>query len=449
MNLTVKRSSNELIRRYVGFVIVLFVIAFGTSLSIRANLGSSPISCPPYVLSLVPHAYSMGTYVICMHIVFIITQILLLRKNYQKIQLLQILVSVLFGFYTDLTMWMTSFLQVPATMPFVYGYALRFVELFIGGGILAYGIASEVHCDVLMLAGEGFPLAIAKVVKKDFGKVKICSDTGLVCVGVIFMFVFFGGWHWEMIGVGTLISMFYVGFMVRIFSTHFNWLDNFFIAATPKNVAVATSETANRELPFVVTISREYGSGGHEVGEKLAQKLHMDFYDKDLIDKTAEELGYSSEFVAENEQNISTAKLWELIFTDKSIPESMNPSYDDAIYVSQSRTIRELSTKKSCVIIGRLANWILRDDKNSFHVFVTSDKFFAISKIMNKENLNEDEARKKIERINRARSNHYWKYTGGQWTDARNYDLVLNMSKMDVDDAVNLIAGYVQSHESK
>lgn len=150
---------------------MLFVIAFGTSLSIRANLGSSPISCPPYVLSLLPGAWTMGSYVMCMHIFFILAQILLLRRNYEKIQLLQILVSFLFGWYTDLTMWLTSFLQVPADWPLYVAWPLRFIELLAGGAILAYGIACEVHCDVLMLAGEGFPLAIAKVLKRDFGKV--------------------------------------------------------------------------------------------------------------------------------------------------------------------------------------------------------------------------------------------------------------------------------------
>ena len=94
-----KRSKAEWIRRYVSFVFILFVIAFGTSLSIRANLGSSPISAPPYVLSLIPGMpITMGQIVICMHVVFILTQILLLRRNYELRQLSQILVSFLFGF---------------------------------------------------------------------------------------------------------------------------------------------------------------------------------------------------------------------------------------------------------------------------------------------------------------------------------------------------------------
>jgi uncharacterized membrane protein YczE len=299
------RGKKELFRRYVVFIFALFIIAFGTSLSIRANLGSSPISCPPYVLSLVPGALlTMGEYVICMHVFFILSQILLLRKHYPIIQLLQIVVSLLFGVYTDLTMWMTLPFQFDNT---VYGYVLRFIQLCIGGGLLAYGIALEVKCDVLMLAGEGFPLAISKVVHADFGKVKMFSDTGLVTVGIIFCFIFFGSWHWELIGVGTLFSMFYVGYMVRRFSPHFKWIEPFFNVTVPCVEAIGEKNSATS--PLVVTISRQYGSGGHEVGEKLAKRLGVPLYDKYLIDKTADELGYSREFIKENEQNISTAKL--------------------------------------------------------------------------------------------------------------------------------------------
>jgi len=359
------RGVQELLRRYVSFVVVLFVIAFGTSLSIRANLGSSPISCPPYVLSLVPGGWSMGTYTLCMHFFFIAAQVALLRRNFQRLQLLQIVVGVLFGVYTDVTMWLTSFLQVPMDMSPALGYPLRLLELLVGGAILAYGISLEVHCDVLMLAGEGFPLAISRVTKRDFGKVKMCSDTGLVCVGVVLMFVFFGSWHWEMVGSGTLISMFYVGFMVRVFSPTMGWFDRLLTCSAvdgsrglrgcegQMSVVVSGEEengSAAVLVPLVVTVSREYGSGGHDVGEAVAHRLGVPFYDRALIDRTARELGRTPEHVANAEQNISTGKLWELVFTDKSIPESMNPSLDDAIFVSQSRTLRELAQRGSCVI---------------------------------------------------------------------------------------------------
>lgn len=187
----VHRSKAEWLRRYASFVVILFVIAFGTSLTIRANLGSSPISTPPYILSLIPGMqFTMGQLTIFMHVLFIAIQILLLGKNFEKRQFAQILVSFLFGFYTDLTMWMTEAFQVPFDMNPLVGYPLRFAELLVAGAILAFGIACEVRCDSLMLAGEGVPLAFSKRLKKDFGKVKICSDTTLVCIGAVFMFIF-------------------------------------------------------------------------------------------------------------------------------------------------------------------------------------------------------------------------------------------------------------------
>ncbi len=444
----VKRSKREWVRRYISFVFILFVIAFGTSLSIRANLGSSPISAPPYVLSLVPGMpLTMGTIVICMHVLFIIIQILLLRRQYELRQLTQIFVSFLFGFYTDVTMWMTSFMQIPTTLPHAIGYPLQFIELLIGGGLLAFGIACEVRCDSLMLAGEGLPLALSKAVKKDFGKVKICSDTSLVIIGVALMYYFFGHWDWKMIGVGTLVSMFYVGFMVRVFAPHISWLDIIFIPADERQVEETEEEeeeTEEEAVPYIITIAREYGSGGLTLGKLLAQRLGVDYYDHAIIDATAKRLGYTSEFVRENEQNISNGKLWELIFTDKSIPMSMNPSHDDAIFVSESRIIRALAIKKPCVIIGRCANWVLRGDHKVFRIFVTSNREDAVKRVMEKDHLSPDAAAKRIEQVNTGRSNHYFQYTGRRWTDAHDYDLVFNTSALSIDQCADMVVKCIE-----
>ena len=254
----------------MSFIFILFIIAFGTSLSIRANLGSSPISAPPYVLSLVPGMpMTMGQIVICMHVAFILIQILLLRKDYELRQLSQILVSFLFGFYTDLTMWMTSFLQVPPTLGHTIGWPLQLIELLIGGTLLAFGIACEVRCDSLMLAGEGLPLAISQFIGKDFGKVKICSDTVLVAIATVLMLLFFGHWDWELVGLGTLVSMFYVGYMVRVFAPHISWLDKVFIPKSERRKMVVAEQQearAEADVPFIITIAREYGSGGQILG---------------------------------------------------------------------------------------------------------------------------------------------------------------------------------------
>ena len=449
-----KRSRAEWIRRYVSFIFILFVIAFGTSLSIRANLGSSPISAPPYVLSLVPSMpLTMGQIVMCMHVLFILIQILLLRKDYELRQLSQILVSFLFGFYTDLTMWMTSFLQVPSSFDHAIGWPLQFVELLTGGALLAFGIACEVRCDSLMLAGEGLPLAIAKFLNKDFGKVKMGSDTALVTIAVVLMYTFYGHWDWKMVGLGTLVSMFYVGFMVRVFAPHIAWLDALFIPKGERRQMAISARQETRvsetEVPFVITIAREYGSGGQTLGEQLALRLGVDYYDQNIIDETAQRLGYSADFVRENEQNISKGKLWELIFTDKSIPLSMNPSRDDAIFVAESRIIRNLAARKPCVIMGRCANWVLRENKRVFRVFITANREDAVGRIATLENLSPEAAAKRVEQVNQGRSNLYRQYTGAQWTDASDYDLVINTSTVGLEQAANIILQCVREGRLK
>nr|MBP7472347.1 cytidylate kinase family protein [Prevotella sp.] len=439
-----ERSLQEVIRRYFCFLVSLFVIAFGTSLSIRANLGSSPISCPAYVLSLVPHfPLTMGGLVFLMHITLILVQIVILRSKYNPFQLLQIVVGVVFGYFTDVTMWITGYMQIMNdTLP---GYGLRFVQLLLGGAILGYGIACEVKTDTLTLATEGVQIVIARVLNKDFGKIKIITDTSLVVIGVILCFIFFGHWDWKLIGIGTLIAMFYVGFMVRRYNKHLTWLENFMNVGMKSSNQPSISERNDATCPLVITISREYGSGGCEIGEKLSKLLNIPLYDRQLIEITAGKLGYSPEFVAGKEQNISTSKLWEAIFTDNSIPESLNLSHDDAIFVVQSKTIKQLAVSQSCIIIGRLANWVLRDRKNCLRVYCCAGNDTSVKEIMKRDNLNAADSAAKIIKVNKSRANHYYKYTGHRWDDIHDYDLVINTSAVSYDGAVTMIANAVRN----
>ncbi len=435
---TRKRSKEEWARRYAAFVVILFVIAFGTSLSIRANLGSSPISAPPYVLSLVPGVgLTMGQLTILMHVFFIAAQVALLRRDFERRQWLQIAVSLLFGFYTDLTMWLTGFLQVPQDMNPAIGLPLRLAELLLGGAVLAFGIAMEVRCDSLMLAGEGFPLAIAKFTGRDFGKVKICTDTLLVGVGAAFMLANFGLWNWGMIGPGTLISMFYVGMMVRVIAPHIAWLDRLLIPKAHMAKAAAGPDRWGGHR--VVTIARTYGSGGNDVALAVAQRLGWPCYDRQLIDLTAQRLGYSPQLVERSEQNIPTVRLWELVMEDSGIPASMNPSRDDAIFVSQSRTIRELAHGGDCVIVGRLAGWTLRDDPHVLRVFITSGRQSAARRIADRLGISVEEAARKQARVDTGRANHCRRYTGQQWASPSAYDLTLNTDRLGIDGAADMI----------
>lgn len=434
-----QRSSAEWLRRSISFVFSLFVLGIGVALAIRANLGSSPITCPPYVLSMIPSSpFTVGGWIFCMQFFFVLLQWLLLRKDFQKIQILQLGICLLFGFFSDLGMWLTEPLQWSDTL---LGYTARWIQLAVAGAILGIGVIWEVRSDILLIPGEGLPITISRVFHIDFGKVKIAFDVFLVVVAVICCYIFFGCWQWNLVGAGTLFSMFYVGMVVRVVSPHMKWLDNWL-------TGVSSSEryaVAGGNMPLVITISRQYGSGGHEIGEKLAASLCIPLYDKNIIDKTAEDLGFSQKKVMEREQTATTMQLLEMVFSDSSgvIPD-MKLSEDDAIFVNESRIIRELATKGSCVIIGRCADFVLRDRPDCFRVFIRADMEQARNRVVEEYGITPQNAEAEIERINKERSTHYWKYTRKRWNDAENYDLVLNSSKMGIDKAAAMIRDVIR-----
>ena len=434
-----QRSSAEWLRRSISFVFSLFVLGIGVALAIRANLGSSPITCPPYVLSMIPSSpFTVGGWIFCMQFFFVLLQWLLLRKDFQKIQILQLGICLLFGFFSDLGMWLTEPLQWSDTL---LGYTARWIQLAVAGAILGIGVIWEVRSDILLIPGEGLPITISRVFHIDFGKVKIAFDVFLVVVAVICCYIFFGCWQWNLVGAGTLFSMFYVGMVVRVVSPHMKWLDNWL-------TGVSSSEryaVAGGNMPLVITISRQYGSGGHEIGEKLAASLGIPLYDKNIIDKTAEDLGFSQKKVMEREQTATTMQLLEMVFSDSGgvIPD-MKLSEDDAIFVNESRIIRELATKGSCVIIGRCADFVLRDRPDCFRVFIRADMEQARNRVVEEYGITPQNAEAEIERINKERSTHYWKYTRKRWNDAENYDLVLNSSKMGIDKAAAMIRDVIR-----
>lgn len=431
----------NLAKRYTLFIASLFILAFGCALSIRANLGCTPISSPPYVLSLIPGTrFSFGVYTIFMHIIFIAVQIALAGKNFNKIQLLQIPVGLIFGLFTDITMWLTQGLQFGENS-IVY-FFIRFFQLFCGSTIVALGVSLEIKCNVLLLAGEGFTSSIAKAFKIDFGKVKILTDSSLTAIAILFSFLFFGCWRFDIIGIGTLFSAIYVGVAAHFFSIHTKFIDRYFDI---KNYNIPNKKlSADQNLPVVITIARMCGSGGHEVGKIVSEKLNIKFWDQDIISHTARQLGVSPEYVEKNEQHVSNAKLLEYAITDQGLPREMQPTKSNDIFTEESRIICQAATE-SCVIIGRLADYVLKDRPCCLNVFIRSDDDFAVEKITKRLKMNPNDARQKIKEINRSRANHYFKYTGLHWTSPNHYDLIINTAKVGIQAAADIICNTVNS----
>ncbi len=203
-------SKIEIAKRYILFIISLFFSALGVAFTKCAELGVSPISSVANVLSFKFSFLTLGTWLIIWNCCLIVGQIILLRKKFQMIQLLQVPLSFLFGWFTDFGMWIVS--HIPAS-----SYPARFAMMLIGIVVLAFGISLAVIANVVMNSGEAFVKAIADTFKKNFGNVKIIFDVTCVVLAVILSLIFF---NFKIVGTreGTVISALLTGVVVKFFT---------------------------------------------------------------------------------------------------------------------------------------------------------------------------------------------------------------------------------------
>ena len=176
-------------------------MTLGVALCVRSNLGSSVISSLPYVLSLAGPVsflpeWTIGHYTILMNFVFVICQILILRKQFELVQLFQLLVGFVFGWLIDFNMWLTDFLTCETLVS-------QILTQLAGCTVMGIGIAFEIKCGSVTMPGEGISIAVSRVSKLPFPKAKIIVDTTLVIIAVVASFIFFGRWIWSAVGIGT------------------------------------------------------------------------------------------------------------------------------------------------------------------------------------------------------------------------------------------------------
>lgn len=203
-------NKKEVTKRYILFIISLFFSALGVAFTKHGELGVTPISSVANVLSCKFDSLSLGTWLIIWNCILIVGQIVILRKEFQPIQFLQVPLSFLFGWFTDLGMWMVSF--IPADV-----YPVRMLMVLIGIIILGFGVSLSVIANVIMNSGEAFVKAVSDKTHMNFGNVKIGFDVLCVITALILSLIFF---NFEIIGTreGTIISAFMTGVIVKLFN---------------------------------------------------------------------------------------------------------------------------------------------------------------------------------------------------------------------------------------
>ena len=193
----------------------------------------------------------------------------------------------------------------------------------------------------------------------------------------------------------------------------------------------------------IVTISRQYGSGGRYIGENLAKAMGVPCYDEKLIDMVAKESGFAQSFVAEKGERMTGSLLFNiassLSFANNVFSTNNGVTLQDEIYFTQNRIIKELADKGPCVIVGRCADYILREREDCLNVFIFADNESKIERAEKYFNITREEAPAVLKKKDKARANHYKYYTDQEWGMASNYDLCLNSGLIGIEGCVKAI----------
>ena len=408
----------EKLKRYLIFLVGLFVNSLGVSLITKANLGTSPISSIPYVLSL-NFPFTLGNFTIFFSIFLIVLQLIILRKNFKLEHILQIPVSIIFGYFIDLTMILFSWVNPEA-------YIMKIVYLLIGCLILGVGVYMEVLADVVMLPGESFVRAIVLTWKTNFGTTKICFDVSMSVIAAVLSFVFAG--RLDGVREGTVIAALLVGFIARLIGKKLAFLKDMIFpeSVSAENENEAKEQTAGTYGKNVIAIGRQFGSGGHDIGKILAEKLGYDFYDAEIIQMTAGTTGYTPEFVKKKEEIMTNSLLYDLVNQMYLNTDRQDEAPKDKIFEAECQVVRNLAKKGNCVIVGRCADYVLRNSGNCLKVFFSAPLVSRIRRVAQRQNISEGEAKATVQKNEKLRADNYRYYTHRMWGAAGNFDLSLN-----------------------
>ncbi len=192
------------------------------------------------------------------------------------------------------------------------------------------------------------------------------------------------------------------------------------------------------EKKIIITIAREFGTNGHEMGMILSERLGLPFYDKDILSKAAHESGVDLDRVKNADERINSRILKPILGYSVGFGEE-----EDRLFYAEEKIIRQVA-EHSCIIIGHLADYILKDDPDCIKVFIYAPFEERVKMIAKKYKISEEESRKVVRRMDQARSNFYTYYSNGKWEHNKGKDLILNRSTISLEDCVDMIARLVE-----
>ena len=431
------------IKRLAVYLIGLYCMAIGVVFSATSSLGVSPVGSLANVLrqisldSAAIPALSLGTWTIIVYCLYIFVEFLILRREFRPTMLLQLVASFLFGKLVDLATLMMGFL------PTAPNYAIQMLYLLCSIPMVAVGVMLYLSPNILPTPGEGMSLAISKKTGLSVGGAKTVFDCSLVVISCVTSLVYFHG----LVGVreGTVICALLVGFVMRQMQKP---------CQAPLLRFVERESKVNRALQemletygidaagkprIIITIGREFGAGGYDIGKRLAERLGITFYDHQINERAAEKSGLSLQKVEELEHHMER----EILYDFKTGVYSMNNeglTPEERLFVAQTAVIREIAASdESCVIMGRCADYVLYNMPECFRVFIHALPAARIDRIMHKYGLTKEQAQLQMKNTDTSRAQHYKHFTGRVYGQQQYYHMGLDSGMLGVEASVDLL----------
>ena len=435
-------------KRLLIYVLGLYLMAVGVVFSSRSALGVSPVSSLGNVLFQIgssagaPSYVNLGNCTTAVFCLYLLAEFLVLRRDFKLSMLLQIAASLLFGQLVNLASAMLFFLPAPGSYP------VQLLYLLVSVPLVAAGVMLYLSPNILAMPGEGLCLAVSQKTGISMGTAKTVFDCSVVALSVAASLLYFRA----LVGVreGTVICALLVGFVFKLLQKPFQKPLLRFVERESKveraleaaSQGYLTDSAGNPKI--IITIGREFGSGGMEIGRRLAERLGVTFYDGQIDELAARQSGLPLERVREMSRHRERATFSGLRDAAYAMSnEALSP--EDLLYVAQASVIRQIAAgDESCVILGRCADYVLYEDPNCFRIFVHARPDVRIKRAMALFGLGEEEARRQVENTDRARGQYYKRYTGREYGAQKYYHLGLDSGLLGTEESVESILGILR-----
>ena len=442
-----KNQVINIVKRLVVFCAGQMILALGVVVAVKSALGASPTTAIPNVIYQILQSkgstsLGLGTITTAIYCVYILVQLIILRRDFKLRMLLEIAVSFIFGYFLSLGQVILAFIPAPDT------YVMRLVYLVVSIPIMSLGIAVYVTPQISPAPAEGVTAAMSQKTGWPVPKCLLIFDVTIVAISVALSLIYFR----SLVGVreGTIICAFTLGPVMKpIMGVIQKPLMEFCGTQTKRQEAMAQAEAAAFDPgKLIITVDWEFGSSGDILARDIAEKLGAKVYSNDeLVSLEIAESGLPERFVTEHEKLMRHSALYDYSTYAYMIQQDLDPL--DQLYAAQVKVLRRIAqTEERAVILGHCGNYILRDDPNCFRIFVHAEQTDRIARSERRHNVTEEEAERAMHATNHSRAKYHKDFTGEMWGQARYYDLTLSLSAFTRANSSPLVADAIERWKS-